>query len=154
MQDVRGADYQPPGAHPAAGATRRGQPLQRRGRGRIHTPGETLAATIVKMARILKYIYIFKSLLCLCSQTVSNRAQRFLCIFFDGIECVGHSLAYVAYLWFFIRHLDSNPECCHPSLSGAQRYLAFNWYICLLRDEQPGSYFLELRNHFFSFFLG
>ncbi len=87
MQDVRGADYQPPGAHPAAGATRRGQPLQRRGRGRVHTPGETLAAIIVKMVRVLKYIYIFKSLFCLHSQTVSNRAQRFLYTFFDEIVC-------------------------------------------------------------------
>jgi hypothetical protein len=45
-----------------------------------------------KMARVLKYIYIFKPLFCLHSQTVSNRAQRFLCTYiFDGIECVDHS---------------------------------------------------------------
>jgi hypothetical protein len=33
---------------------------------------------------------------------------------FGGLECVGHSFAYVPFLCFFQRCLDSNPESCHP----------------------------------------
>ncbi len=47
--------------------------------------------------------------------------------FFCGLECVGHSFAYVTHFYIFERCLDSNPECCrnkqaryqhrHPSYS-------------------------------------
>ena len=45
VQDVGGKDNEPPGAHAGQGAAGRGQPLQWRGRGRIHTGREALVAT-------------------------------------------------------------------------------------------------------------
>jgi hypothetical protein len=44
------------------------------------------------------------------------KAVNFFCIFFSffgGLECVGHSFAYVAHFVFFEICLDSNPESCH-----------------------------------------
>ncbi len=47
-----------------------------------------------------------------------RRYGRWKCFFvylFGGLECVGHSMAYVAHLpiRIFGRFLDSNPESCH-----------------------------------------
>ncbi len=38
---------------------------------------------------------------------------------FGGLECVGHSFAYVAHFWFLIFEgcLDLNPECCRSKLA-------------------------------------
>ncbi len=41
-------------------------------------------------------------------------------ICFGGLECVGHSFAYVAHYCIFERCLNSNPECCR---SKQARYL-------------------------------
>ncbi len=39
-----------------------------------------------------------------------HRLTIVFCIFFGGLECVGHSFAYVAHIVFFGRCLDSNPH--------------------------------------------
>ncbi len=43
------------------------------------------------------------------------RITLFCVYFFGGLECVGHSFAYVAHFVFFVRWLDSNSERCYRS---------------------------------------
>jgi hypothetical protein len=61
--------------------------------------------------------------------------------------------------WYF-RKLIANGQCC-GSGSGIRDWVPFDPWIrdpgwekvsIRIRDEQPGSYFLELRNHIFAFF--
>ncbi len=49
------------------------------------------------------------------------RITLYCVYFFGGLECVGHSFAYVAHFVFFEICLDSNPESCYRSKQA--RYL-------------------------------
>jgi hypothetical protein len=53
-----------------------------------------------------------------CATTPSHLQANFylifLSIFFSGLKCVGYSFAYVV---FFERCLNSNPESCHSKLA-------------------------------------
>jgi hypothetical protein len=50
------------------------------------------------------------------SDSFSRYAHSFFGYYFGGLECVGHSFAYVAHFGIFERCLDSNSESCRYAI--------------------------------------
>ncbi len=74
---------------------------------------------------------------------VHENDDIFFCIFFGGLECVGHSLAYVAHLWFLrdiwirtqsdaVASWRATDLATHPSdLATHPDRLSHPWYLPL-----------------------
>jgi hypothetical protein len=71
---------------------------------------------------------------CAFSSTISV-LDKFFCTFLGGLECVGHSFAYVAspILYLFVRCLDSNQRAAAASRRALYTNLATHllYAICL-----------------------